>query len=297
MPDLLSLVLRVQPTHDDDIPGWTGRAVHAWFLDSLRQLDPARSQTIHDEAGLKPFTVSNLMGTGREAVIRLHRDQSYRLRITTLHPDLTQLVLNGLLPLWLSEGITLHDQPFRVLAAVTDPAEEAWAGMTTYADLFGQVGLNPFRRELPRTLHFVFGAPTAFNKTVGESGVKVQINLPQPELVFGSLHERWKHYASIELHPDLPAFVRECVVVAYHQIETQRVSFERASKGAVTGFVGRVGYQVATGDTFWMRQLATLGAYALYSGVGIRTGVGLGQVRGKAGEREKYEQDRVQDRG
>ncbi|MBE2196842.1 MAG: CRISPR system precrRNA processing endoribonuclease RAMP protein Cas6 [Anaerolinea sp.] len=286
MPDMLSLVLRVQPTHDDEIPGWTGRAAQAWFLDALRQLDPALSQTVHDESGLKPFTVSSLMGTGREALIWLRRDQSYRLRITTLHPDLTRLVLNGLLPQWLSHGLTLHDQPFRVLAAVTDPAEELWAGQTTYADLFSRVGLNPFRRELPRTLHFVFGAPTAFNKTVGDSGVKMQINLPQPELVFGSLIERWKRYAGIELHPDLLTFVRECVMVVYHQIETQRVSFERASKGAVTGFVGRVGYQVANGDAFWMRQLATLGAYALYSGVGIRTGMGLGQVRGKVGERE-----------
>lgn len=281
MPDLLSLVMRLQPTHDGDIPGWAGRAVHAWFLNALRRLDPALSQTIHDESGPKPFTVSNLIGVGHEEVITLRRDQTYRLRITTLHPDLTHLVLNGLLPMWLSEGINLHDQPFRVLAAITDPASEPWADMTTYSALFGQEGLNPLGRELPRTLHFIFGAPTAFNKTVGESGVKAQINLPQPELVFGSLYERWKHYAGINLHPDLPAFVRECVLVTYHQIETQRVSFERASKGAVTGFVGRVGFQVAVRDAFWRQQFNTLSAFALYSGVGIRTGMGLGQVRVK----------------
>jgi CRISPR-associated endoribonuclease Cas6 len=290
MPDLLSLVLHLQPTHDDDIPGWTGRAVYAWFLDSLNRLDPALSKTVHDESGLKPFTVSSLIGVGREEVIRLRRAQTYRMRLTTLHPDLTRLVLNGLLPRWLAEGITLHDQPFRVLAAVTDSAVEPWAGLTSYADLFGQVGLNPFRRKLPRTLHFTFGAPTAFNKTVGESGVKQQINLPQPELVFGSLYERWKRYATVELHPDLLNFVRECVVVAYHQIETQRVSFERASKGTVTGFVGRVGFQVAVADTFWLRQLATLTAFALYSGVGIRTGMGLGQAHGKIVGKEKQDE-------
>ncbi|CAG1004578.1 hypothetical protein ANRL4_03458 [Anaerolineae bacterium] len=279
MPDLLSLVMRLQPAHDDHIPRWTGRAVHAWFLNSLHRLNPALSQTIHDESGPKPFTVSSLIGVGREEVVSLRRDQSYRLRITTLHPDLTHLVLDSLLPMWLSEGINLHDQPFRVLAAITDPTSEPWAGVTTYRDLFEQEGLNPLQRELPRTLHFVFGAPTAFNKTVGESGVKAQINLPQPELVFGSLYERWKHYAGIDLHPELPAFVRECVLIAYHQIETQRVSFERASKGAVTGFVGKVGFQVAGGDAFWLRHMATLGAFALYSGVGIRTAMGLGQAR------------------
>ena len=91
--------------------------------------------------------------------------------------------------------------------------------------------------------------------------------------------ERWTQYASTPLDPGLRQFAAEHVVLSYHRIQTQRISFERANRGAVTGFVGNATFTVQSHDTYWLQQVALLAAFARYSGIGIRTTMGLGQVR------------------
>lgn len=278
MTELASLVLRVRPRHQDTVPRWLGRAWQACFLASLRRINPALSAAIHDGSQLKPFTASNLLHDGRGELVDLHPQRTYDLRVTSLHPDLTQIVTNGLVPMWLDEGITLHDQPLRVEAISTDPTGETWAGATTYADLRGQhTTINP---RPARQIRLHFASPTCFKKT-GQQ----MIPFPLPSYVFNSLIDRWNAFAGSELSPELREFVEEHVTVSDYNTHTRRISFERSGRGAVTGFVGHVTYAVGLpGDTL-AQQVHMLAAYALYSGVGARTTMGLGQARVVSAER------------
>ncbi len=272
MAELASLVLHLRAQHTDEVPVWLGRAAHAWFLESLEHINPELSRIVHDENGLKPFTVSNPLPLQSRELTEIKRDTLYMLHLTTLHADLTQLTLHALIPRWLDEGVRLHAQPFTVEQIVSDEAIDEWAGTATYADLFHKYASAA--RHLARRLTFQFVAPTAFNKTGAQS-----VPLPMPELVFGSLIDRWLRFSTVALHPDLKQFVIENAAISYHRIQSRRVSFDRAARGNVIGFTGEVTFQITSGDSFWLGQLHMLAAFARYSGVGVRTTMGLGQVR------------------
>jgi len=260
MTDLASITLHLRPTHADTIPAHTGRAAQAWFLDSLRALDSAVSAAVHDGTGqLKPFTARGLHPAPTGELMNLSPRQSYTLRVTTLHTDLTHLALN-LFPRW-RQGITLHDQLFAV--------EHIEVASTTYADLLNQQPTSPSRR-----LAFAFFTPTVFKRT-GD----LSIPLPLPEYVFGSLIDRWARFApNAPLHNDLRAWVMAHISIDSHDIRTRRVSFERANKGVMVGFVGTVAYYAGSSESPFLAQLHALADYAAYAGVGAKTTVGLGQI-------------------
>lgn len=45
------------------------------------------------------------------------------------------------------------------------------------------------------------------------------------------------------------------------------------------GGVGRATYTALGGDRYWLATIQMLADFALYSGVGVKTTIGLGQVR------------------
>lgn len=291
MAELSAIVLQLRPMHADTVPAWLGYAGQGWFLESLGQIQPNLATIIHDRQGTKPFTVSNLQGAARTAgeLLHLSTAQTYTLRVTTLDADVTRLTLNTLVERWLSDGIRLHDQPFRVERIIVDRAASPWAGTDDYAGLLEWYTVKPSRsRQAMRRLSFNFAAPTSFKKTVKppndapEQKVEsLQVPLPLPELVFGSLITRWSAMSTIALHPDLARFVNECVVISQHRIQTRYVSFERSARGATVGFVGDVTFNAVSSDTYWLGLLNMLAAFAVYGGVGVRTTMGLGQARAR----------------
>lgn len=264
MSDLAVFALHLRPERMGTVPAWLGRAVQAWYLDQLRQVSPALSAAVHDGSRLRPFTLSTLLPVTRAEMLQLNPSRALQLRITTLHTDVTQLTLNGLLPRWLSEGIVLHGQPFRVESVDTQT--------TRYAELMADV--EHVRSPHPRSQAFDFQSPTVFNRTGG-----IQVPLPLPEYVFGSLIDRWQAFTDVPLHADLRVFVQECVSIERCDIRTQYVSLERANRGYHTGFVGRVTFRAQSGEAPLLAQWHLLGLFAPYSGVGKHVVIGMGQMQ------------------
>ncbi len=283
MPDLAAILLKLRPTHQDEIPAWLGYASMAWYLKTLKAIEPALSSAIHDGDGLKPFTVSNLTpdrGTASpyRELLRLRPTQTYWLRITTFHPDLTQITLNGLIPRWQEDGVDMHDQPMRVEQVIIDPTLDPWAGTQTYSDLQAQHQAAMGRGGTSyRQIAFQFLSPTAFKKDGGAQ----QIPLPIPELVFDSLINRWNEFSNRPLPAEYKDFIRECIVVSKFGIESQRISLDRLNRGGigVVGFTGHVTFALQSSDNDWLNLTHMLAEFALYSGVGARTTTGFGQTR------------------
>ncbi len=291
MAELSALVLELRPLHAKNVPAWLGYAGQGWFLESLAQIQPEIATIVHDGNGAKPFTVSALRGQTPTSgdLLNLSPAQTYTLRVTTLTPDLTRLTLNYLISRWLAEGVRLHDQLFRVERIIIDKQSNRWTGTDDYAGLLEQYTVRPSRsRQAMRRLSFNFAAPTSFKKTGvsfdDQPDHKIesqQMPLPLPDLVFGSLITRWSAFSSVALHPDLARFVAECVVISQHRIQTRYISFERSARGGTVGFVGDVTFNVLSGDPYWLGLLNMLAAFAVYSGIGVRTTMGLGQVRAR----------------
>src|SRR5262249_7886296 len=129
------------------------------------------------------------------------------------------------------------------------------------------------------TYRLHFATPTAFR----HNGLLVP--LPLPELVYGSLIRAWDSFSPLKLPVQLQDFLALSVAIARHRIATQIFTLSRNEKHV--GFTGSAEYVVllAKGglseDVFrqYVQSIALLTDFAFYTGVGIRTAVGMGQLR------------------
>jgi CRISPR-associated endoribonuclease Cas6 len=180
MSDLSSVTLQLESQRNARIPAWLGRASQANFLQALAGVHPELSRTIHDAPGSKPFTSSSLIGARKQReMILLQCGDRLCLRYTTLHPQLTAIFHQGILPQWENGEISLHDQPLKVVDIQICDEDKGWNSQADYKQLLDCASTQS-------TITMNFTSPTSFKRTGGYF-----TPLPQPELVFSSLLDRW----------------------------------------------------------------------------------------------------------
>ena len=101
--------------------------------------------------------------------------------------------------------------------------------------------------------------------------------MPLPNLVFGSLVDRWNTFSPVTLNPEVRRFAEEMVALSNYHLESAVV----LQKGGapLIGGIGRATYTALGGDRYWLAIMQMLADFALYSGVGVKTTIGMGQVR------------------
>ena len=279
--DLLSLVLSLRPlpAAADDVPPadaagrpmprWWGRAAHTLLLQVVDQQDPALARSLHEENELRPFSASTLMG--RFAHGSPVSDQTYTLRFTALTAPLTELLLAAAEPGGsLSPGamVTLDYLPFQISAAASRAEEHPWAALASYQELFTA---HLLVSAAPRRVSLQLASPLTF-RSAGRSQP-----LPLPELVFGSLLERWNSFAPAALPLEVRRYAAECLNISRFKLRSQAVALKEG--GLRIGSVGEVTYTSANFDRYWMSLVNGLAAFAQFSGVGAGISAGLGQCR------------------
>ncbi|MBN1145611.1 MAG: CRISPR system precrRNA processing endoribonuclease RAMP protein Cas6 [Anaerolineales bacterium] len=282
---LLSLLLSLTPTHPTTLRGFYGQQVQAWLLDQVRQCDPALSAALHAGGGPKPYTVSSLIvpdpgRRGAQGELALAPGDECLLRLTSLSADLSDLLLSVVAPELQRSTLRLKWSEFK---AQRLSRENGWDGQASFDDLVqrAQGRSNP-------SVTLQFASPTAFR-----SG-SVDMTMPTPDQVWRSLWWRWNTFAPQELHIDplWPEFAANCIVVSDFTLRSMKVSFKNGTKGAATGSTGQATYRLLPekhcGEYVPLRPgaeavLHTLANFALFSGVGHHTTVGLGQARLRPG--------------
>jgi len=289
---MISLVLTLRPRQAASAPPHLGRAAHAALLRAVDAADAALAAQLHDETGPKPFTCSTLMGKRKEGAVT--PDETYTLRYTALLPTLTELLLTRFCPAGGNGGqrseigshrsevknpnsdvrppmseIELDEILFDVTGAATDPAVQPWAARTTFEELASPWLLG--RAEPARHLTFQFTSPTTFH-----SGGR-SVPLPLPELVLGSLLERWNAYAPVALPEEARRFAAECMAVSRYDLQTRPLPFK---EGAVKiGMIGQATLAATRYDRYWLSLMNLLADFALFAGVGAGVTMGMGQCR------------------
>lgn len=265
-----ALVLTLRPHTAATVAPHLGRSAHAAFLRALGTRDQALAQRLHDLGTLKPFATSDLLGAARGPQGRVvTTEHTYGLRWSGI-----SLEMDACLRDWAATPpteIELDSTPFQVEAATIDPATDSWAGTADWSELIAleQVGRAPAPAWF--NLHFV--APTTFRSN-GRN-----IPLPLPELVFGSLVDRWNGIAPIPLPADIRRFAAEHLVIGKYQLQSDRVfAFERSE----VAFTGRCTYIPTNHDRYYLHCCAALLRLAFFCGVGAKTSMGFGAVRGEA---------------
>ncbi len=266
---LISILLTLESDTPVTLPPNLGRANYAATLRAIQQVDPALSAQIHDAQGPKPITCSDLWGTaGNREGTPVVPGRPYQVRITGLTAAVSQVLAQALLTeppaTWELDG-----HPFRVTAATADEAVDPWAGRATYAELAARY-LDP-GRQADKRIGLILAAPTGFRSQ------GMHMPLPLPELVFGSLVDRWNAFAPMRLSPDVRRFAAERVAINRFDLRSRPVEHKR--QGLRIGGVGRVHYVILSNDAYWRAALNILADFARFGGVGVQTSTGMGQVR------------------
>ena len=266
MTPLVAAVLQLRAEQAGPWPANAGEVGHALALRLIEEVDAALAASLHGGNGLPPYTACLLRAGGRRGSVSA--EEAVTLRLTAVGDGLAERLCEAALPAWIGRTVSIAGTPFRVEAAAATAAEHPLAAMASYEELAQQHLFT--RRSDVRLPAFRFITPTAFR-----SGGRVT-PLPVPELVFGSLLDRWDAFAPLTIPREARRFAAECVAIGGLQIDTEYVS---VAGGRVTGFTGWVRFAVTHRDPFWLGMLNLLAAFAPWAGVGMKTAMGMGQVR------------------
>ena len=263
-------------------------------MNVVRLYDQELAESFHASSSTRPFTVSNLMG--RTPDKKLDPQGTYRLRLTSLQSDLGRILVRASQdgPLAPGEVIELDYIPFNIEQAEPQvvqnelttaegypesknhkpdlniqDSDSAWCGSTTYQELSASLLLA--KEPAPRRISLTLTSPTTFKSNA------MNVPLPLPDLVFGSLLVRWNAFAPIAFPPETRRYAAECMAVSRYKLSTRVVPVKRGGKRI--GAVGQITYTSLNYDRYWMSVIGVLAAFALYSGVGAGTTMGLGQCR------------------
>lgn len=269
---LLSALLTFTTPRRGSLPAALGRAVYAEVLGQIDRRDPALARQLHAWNGPVPLTCSTLNAPKRRRG-DLYKDmyvepgERYELHITGIVEAVSQLLHSLLLEepptLW-----TIHNHPFELQNVTCDPAGHPWAGIASYEELAAENLLtegNPSNR-----VTLGFESPVSFKSN------EMQIPIPMPDLVFGSLVDRWNRFSPILLSDEMREFSRSCVAISRYDLRSAPMPHKGGSFRV--GGVGQVTYTALSGDRYWHGAMQMLADFAKFSGVGVQTTNGMGQT-------------------
>lgn len=269
MPHSLILTLIPQSTIP---PGYLkGKHLHALFLNLVSSVDRTLGTHLHDQKTDKAFTLSPLqIGHPKTTDFILQREHKYPIKAGTpcwwriallndsLFGNLTQLWLN------LNPEQPWHLGPanLQITSILGTPHTDfPWANYATYADIYAQAS------EEERQINLAFCTPNAFRQMHFDTA------LPTRDLVFNSLLRKWNQYSGIEFFSDLI----EPIYPSFFDIHTEIIDDARSK---FIGCVGVMNFRIlGEVESMKIKQINALADFALYSGVGRKTPMGMGMVR------------------
>ena len=170
---------------------------------------------------------------------------------------------------------------FATVAHFIVPPVQAYLATTARAQLVDQADLA--LRRIGRDLRIALPNSTR----VSASGLALEL-IPTTagaryvaegtnRLVFGSLVERWNTFSPVPLSPDMRRFGEE--VMAISQYNLRSVPVTQKNQALRIGGLGEVTYRAMSSDRYWLGVMHMLADFAQFSGVGVQTATGMGQVR------------------
>ncbi|MEM7552982.1 MAG: CRISPR-associated endoribonuclease Cas6 [Cyanobacteria bacterium P01_A01_bin.84] len=273
-----SLILNLTPQSTIYPQFLTGRHLHALFLTLVSSVDAKLGTYLHDSKADKAFTLSPLQiskkhssiheGNKRGSILQSQHQESISpgtpcwWRVSLLDDKL----FSQLTPLWLNLN---PQQPWHLGSADlyitsiqgTPQSTQPWANACTYTQLYEQAS------DSEGIISLNFATPTAWRQG------KYDTTLPTRESVFKSLLSRWNKYSNIEFEN----LNIDCIFPSFINIHTEIVPDSRSK---FIGIVGEVSYRIM-GDVkaIQIKQINALADFALYSGIGRKTTMGMGMGR------------------
>jgi CRISPR-associated endoribonuclease Cas6 len=280
-PDLYALIIRLIANQNGRLSATQGHLAHAAFLNTLQQVDPVLSETIHEINGRKPFTISGLHGFGKSQKGQqfIRAGQEGWLRVTLLDTTLFHTFIQYFLSGNQQSTIRLENIEFTVTEILTHPNSHPQSGFTSLEHLHHHwASVTPKAEH--QTIQLAFHTPTAFSIRNPQTKHRHFHILPDPVVIFGELAASWDRLTGDNTKDAIRQFALEYIVVMQHKIESHMFQYRKSKQ---VGFTGVVTFKIMTDEypelTQHINRLADL---TFYTGIGSKTAQGMGHVsRGK----------------
>lgn len=249
-----------------------GRAIQGMFLNAVARISPKDAELLHEGSSEKPYTIGPVGRPNRhKGPIR-----DFQIRVTLLKDAHASLFLK-LQSATFEEPLQLDASSIRIRSVHTG-AEclQGWSGITPWEDIVE-------RATTSTVFHFDLETPTGFQKSNRDLGIRRELPLPLPELVFGSLFRRWQLWSDQPLDDEVLHLIYEQMEVTV-PLKLQAFEVPQGIRGTtrnLIGCVGHVTYRLIGKDIpeRHIRMLNALANAAFFLGVGIRTTLGMGRIR------------------
>jgi CRISPR-associated endoribonuclease Cas6 len=303
---LFAFVLKLRPIQEGTLMPFTGELVHAAWLDWLRSVAPDVGAWLHEGNKRRLFTCSSLQfPLAQEKMLEVERrnvhwpvtpEKTYAVRITLLLGELFPLFYKALTDFHLAR-VSGRKPPFMRIVKQTFLLEEVilenndaagWTGFTSFADL-----VQAAKAQKPgESMKLEFASLTTINRGGGKkrTGDVHYARLPLPQYVFPQLAKRWQELAPPELagmvqRESIQQYIQdEDIFIIDYDLKPHMVKFTTHWQ---PGFIGTCHYHLRGPDEpatekaplTLRQQIALLGQWAFYCGVGYKTAMGMGQAR------------------
>lgn len=256
----VTAIIRMKSLGDGAAPRSFHALFHSVLFDRITAANPNLGSSIHDSNLMAPFSLSPVMGRLFDKRT-VRRDEIYTIRVGILHAELEQVFFETLeRGLW-KDPLDLAGLPFQVEEITLGEKEgEPWSGKADYAQLLERsTGSTRIRLQL--------ASPMAFRRG------GLHYPLPDPCMVFANLTRRWNLFSPVKL-PEKPS----CDNVSFTSFNLCTKPFALRKGGTVFGAVGRVTF-ILRGKEKERRNYESLLRFAFFSGIGVKTGQGMGMCR------------------
>lgn len=291
--DLVAIVLQIRPLIDRPVEArnWYGLAAQSMIYDLIQEYSQPLYRKIHDihkkdDADQARFTASTIFGSFPQG--RFNSRNVYSLRFTFLGKDLTGFIDWAVNPCsFLSAGAVtkLTGIDFRIENIFLADRDHK-PTYTSYGSLVRQYLNSPYN---PPKLKIELKSPALFKKQLKsvqneEEAAHDCFNpLLSTEMVYSSLQRKWEFFTHSKVHIDIYSFLRDHTRVNEYSISSQSVKIIETTKDGYKDVnkVGGKGFFEIETNIPWSTEwgyISLLTAFSFYSGIGLETTRGFGQV-------------------
>lgn len=259
---LAALDLRLFPKLDCELPHPCAHLVHGALLRLIRRHDEQMSHALHDDAQVKPFSISTLWPRSRARgdSMSIPKYTECRLRVCTVGRPVFDAFSKPIFELLArNDAIELHGIPFHIADATLEPP---FGGVADFQSLLVDRGDIAILR---------FVSPTTFRR----QGLNVP--LPDTSLVYGSLWQKWQAFSDVPVEPAVFDEMSSAIALSEGRTVIRGWKYPQFT---MIGFTGVAVFQLVKPVSPRARMLfAALSSLSFFTGVGYRTTMGMGQCR------------------
>jgi CRISPR-associated endoribonuclease Cas6 len=282
----VSLVAELEITKPVSIPLTHGEEMRGALFQALKTVDPHRAAALHgDRDGeLRAYTVSPIQsGAGaHHGHLLLRPGDDCWFRVTGVTGQVSDLLLamSEHCREWKVFGRAFRAR-FDIRRWCLFSGEHPWAGAVSLDELCTSA-VQAARME-PDRIHLEFHSPTAFERKSASDWGNWR-HLPEHTLVFGSIRDHLEAFCpELARPPERIDILEGCLALGRYNSKSHMLSFALRNNKKRYCFTGEAEYLInpavvadAGDKLLWLHMLA---AFVFYSGCGVDTSAGMGQVR------------------